>query len=267
MADIYPAPPHLTVSIYCERPELESFALMHDVASEFGCQPANVVEVAPVDQEFELVSDLGFAKELLKIDSRRYSQLIAGQNPGSRVLRAGLSSRKFGKVVVEYLQRLGPGRHPVAVSLDSDALGVPESLWSAKQRRAAYSMAGWSRALLEVASSRCDALYGAIGVEYSLPTPWQIRTKSPRLPSELFISRHLVSIDGVGESLRRTFSGGEVREWDNGTFFSGWAPFNSNHTTACQTRDVGAAAVGALRLALMASRVEPWPPQGSCDVG
>jgi hypothetical protein len=90
MAELYPDPPHLTVAIYSERPEVETFARMHDVALQLGCDPLNTIEISPADQEFELLSDLGTSKEILQVAPTRYAQLVAGEDHKVRVLRAGL---------------------------------------------------------------------------------------------------------------------------------------------------------------------------------
>lgn len=251
MAEIYPDPPHLTIAVYSDGPEAQTFAAVHDAAQELGCRPLDLVEVAPANQEFELVSDLGSAREILSVSPTEYARLVAGQDPKARVLRAGAVHRKLGKVVIGYVQRTGPGLHPIAVSMSAEALGVPASLWSADQRRAAYSAGDWCRSLLEVASSRSRAMYGAIGVEFSLPTPWQIRTKDTRLPSEFFISRQLIDRKVATEGLlQRAFSGGETVIWDTGIFLSGWAPFNSKRATMSDVTEAAAAVVVALRSVL-----------------
>jgi hypothetical protein len=91
-------------------------------------------------------------------------------------------------------------------------------------------------------------MYGAIGVEFSLPTPWQIRTKSPRLPTELFISRQLMSrSEAIEGPLRHAFLDGEILNWDGGIFLSGWAPFNPKRATIDDTTAAVATALAALR--------------------
>lgn len=250
MGDFYPEPPHLIVALYCECPEGDTFRLLNDVIIELGGQPANAVEVAPADQEFELLSDLTGHKRILSVDSDLYGELIAGEDTKTRVLKAGFTNRQCGRLVVEYLQRVGPGRHPVAVSTGSGSLGIPDFLWTTAQRQNAYSMGEWSRELLETVCSRWDVLYGAIGVEFSMPTPWQIKTKRPRLPTEIFVSRQLAGQGGlVEEGLRRAFVDGELLEWNSGLFLSGWAPFNANHVTVTDPSKTAAAALSALRLA------------------
>lgn len=244
-------PPHLTVAVYSGQSEVETFAQMYDIARELGCVPLNVVEVAPMECDFELLSDLGIASKTLKPDSTRLGQLIAGQDPALRVLRAGCSHRKFGKVIIEYQQKTGPGAHPIGVSVAADSLGIPEQLWSASQKRSAYAIAEWSRTLLETAVPRCAALYGAVGVEFSLPTPWQLSNGKPRLATELFVSRRLLDQDEAGErKLRQAFSGGEVVVWGEGVFFSGWAPYNSRRITVDDPTVVTDAAARVLRSSL-----------------
>jgi hypothetical protein len=251
MSDLYVEPPHLTTAIYSDRPETETFARMCDVVLKLNCTPLGLLDVAPRDRDFELLSDLGAAREVRAVSPARRSQLIAGQDPELRVLRAGYAHRKFGKVVVEYIQRIGPGPHPIGVSVGSDSLGVPDSLWSASQRKAAYAIAGWSRDVLEAAVSKCNPLYGAIGVEFSLPTVRQLKDGKARLTTELFVSRRLLDRDqSLEEKLRRAFAGGDVISWVDGLFYAGWAPFTSTRATVEDPRMTIESAVSALRRAL-----------------
>src|SRR4051794_35068 len=131
-------PPHLLVSVYSDQPEVETFARLCDVAQGSGCVPSNVVDVAPSNLDFELLSDLGGSREIVNPSPARYARLIAGKESDLRVLRAGFKHRKFGVAVVEYLQKTGPGSHPISLSVSAEAFGIPESLWSSAQRRSAY---------------------------------------------------------------------------------------------------------------------------------
>lgn len=230
---LYPDPPHLIVSVYSDQPEVVTFAKVCEAAEDIGCSPLGVVEVAPLDREFELVTDLGGAAEVLAgQDPMRVQHIVAGKDPRLRAVKAAFSHHKFGKVVVEYVLSLAGDLHPIALTVSASSLGFPERLWTGRQRRSAYVMADWTGTALEVASARCDALYGAIGVEYSLPTPRQFRDGKAKLPTEVFVSRRLLDGSSSVESgLRRAFAGGEVTDWANGTFLSGWAPYNSGKTT------------------------------------
>lgn len=251
MTALYPEPPHLTVAIYCERAEIDVFAEMHQLAISFGCVPTNVVETAPIALDFEFVSDLGQASEVSTLDPNSYARLTSGRNAELRAVRAGFIHRKFGSVVVEYLQKAGPGFHPVGLSLNAQSLGIPDSSWSARQRKSAYAVADWSRSLLDAATSQCGALYGAIGVEFSLPNPWKIRTGKPRLTTEIFVSSELTGQNEfLGRDLRNAFSEGGVEMWGSGTFFSGWFPFNSQRKTVSDVTAVTDIVRTALKRAL-----------------
>jgi hypothetical protein len=251
MSEMYSEPPHLMVAVYADnQPDIDTFALTCDVVQELNCTPLGLIEVGPSDQEFELLSDLGTAREILKPSPARYVQIIAGQAPELRALRVAYRHRKFGKVIVEYQQRIGPGMHPICVSLSAGPLGIPESLWSASQRRSTYAIAEWSCSVLEMTVLRCDALYGAIGVELSLPTPWQLWNKKPRLATELFVSRRLMDASVLLEGkLRQAFSGGKVSDWQNGLFFSGWAPYNLERASLGNPAIATNVAASALRSA------------------
>lgn len=250
MSEIYPEPPHLTVAVYSSHSEADTFTQLCQTAHDMDCVPRNLVEVAPWSQDFEFVSDLGAAKETLNVSAARFEQLVAGLDPVVRTLRAAYSHRKFGTVVVEYIQRTGPGRHPIGLSLGSASLGIPDTLWSRSERQSAYAIAGWSRSVLQAASSRCEALYGAVGVEFSLPVPAQLTSGKERLVTELFISGRLIDRDKSIESkLRQAFTSGAVVNWRDGVFFSGWAPFNDQRVSISDPGpavDAAASALGAV---------------------
>src|SRR5262249_52879679 len=130
MSELYVEPPHLTTAIYSDRPETETFARMCDVAIELNCTPLGLLDVPPLDRSCDLLSSLGDATRVREVSQVRCSQLIAGQDPELRVLRAGYAHRKLGRIIVEYIQRIGAAPHPTAISVGSDSLGVPDSLWS-----------------------------------------------------------------------------------------------------------------------------------------
>src|SRR5262245_38953176 len=148
MSDLYPDPPHLTAAVFSDRQEVATFAGMCEVAADAGALPLDLVEVGPPDREFELLSDLGAEREILAVSPARRARLVAGQDPKARALRAGFAHRRHGTIVVEYIQRMGPGPHPIGLSAHAGALGLPDSLWSGSRRRAAYAMADWIRGVL-----------------------------------------------------------------------------------------------------------------------
>lgn len=57
----------------------------------------------------------------------------------------------------------------MAVSLSADALGLPESLWSSKERKAGSQAGYWATEVLREPATHCGATYGPIGVEENLP--------------------------------------------------------------------------------------------------
>src|SRR5215472_10852366 len=251
MNDLYVEPPHLSVAIYGNVPEHETFARLSSVLSEAGCSPEYLVEVAAADIDFEMVSALGGNRETITVDSARYDRLIDGLEPDLRVLRAGYSHRKYGDVVVGYETRKGPDAHPIGVSVSAGALGFPVSLWSAKQRREAYALADWSQSLLESAASACKPLYGAVGVEYSLPTPHKLADVRAGIPTEWFVSRFLLDRESSLEGkLRSLYANGAVSEWTDGIFCSGWTPYNSRRVTVDQPSEAARSTARVLGRAL-----------------
>jgi hypothetical protein len=253
MSELYPQPPHLSVAVYSDRPEAETFARMCDAARDLGCVSLNLVEVAPADLDFELVSDLGAAKEIRPVSPAEFTELVADPASATRLLRAGFSHRKYGKVVVEYVQRVGLGRHPIALTVASDSLGIPDSIWSGRQRKSAYALAAWSTSALRTASSLSDPLYGAIGIEFSLPAAPKLAAGQGRVPSEVFVSRRLIEADqSLEERLRQAFAGGDVAAWEHGRFYSGWAPFTSRRVSVEDPKAAADNAARALRSALLA---------------
>lgn len=248
---MYPDPPHLTVAVYSTQPEITTFAMMCDVVRDLGCNPVNMVEVAPIDRDFELLTDLGDAATVEVVDPARRAQLVAGQDPGLRVIRARYSHREFGKVIVHYELRNGSGPHPIGVTVSAGAQGYPEDLWSASMRRSAYAIAGWTRDVLQAASSRINPLYGAIGVEFALSPPQELIAGGSDLGTELFVSRRLLDEDrSLDSKLREAFSGGEITNWREGTFYSGWAPYNTRRASVRDTAATIRAAARALANAL-----------------
>jgi hypothetical protein len=235
MGELYVEPPQLTVAVYGNAPERETFAQLCSVLPAAGCSPDYLLEVAPADIDFEMISDLGANRDMITVDSGRYERLLAGQEPDLRVLQARYSHRKYGHAVVGYEMRKGTGAHPVGASVSAGALGFPDSLWSAKQRREAYALADWSRSLLETAAAACKPLYGAVGIEYSLPTPSKLADTRAGIPTEWFISRDVLNqASSLEGKLRALYTEGAVTEWADGIFCSGWEPYNSERKTVGQ---------------------------------
>lgn len=249
---MYVEPPQLTVAVYSDQPEARTFSQVCGAAESMGCAPVGRIEVAPADREFELLSDLGVLRETLEPSPARYTQLIAGEITDQLVLRAAFSHQKYGKVIVEYQQKTGSGRHPVGLTVASGPLGIPDSMWTSSQRRSAYSLATWTRSAFEKLAAKPSVKYGAIGVEFSLPTPAQIKNGKPRLTTEIFISSRLLADESREAQLRDIFSGGEVVGWTHGLFCSGWGPYNARRATIDNVAAAGTRVLSVLRAALSA---------------
>lgn len=251
MVDMYPDPPHLVVGLYREAPEHDTLACVCRTIEDLGGVSTNLIEVAPRERDFEYLSDLAGVKEIQRVDPARRAALLAGRDDRLRVLRSEFSHPKFGQVIAEWLPRTGAGRHPVGISLSAGPLGIPDELWSAKDRRQARVIAAWVTTFLERVALDCAVLYGGIEVEGKLPTPAELAAREnggERLTTLLFVSAELLGRAAELEGhLRQVFAGGEVLHWDNGIFLSGWRPFNSTHGGVADPDRVGRLAAAALR--------------------
>lgn len=250
MSEMYADPPHFTIAVYSADPEITTFARMCDVVRDLGCDPCNLLEVAPVNCDFELLSDLGDEMALEEVEPARRAQLVAGQDSSLRVIRARYHHREFGKVIVHYELRHGSGQHPIGATVSGGAFGFPAELWSASMRRSAYSLDRWAHSVLRAAAEKCNPLYGAAGVEFSLSTPQELIAGEHDLSIELFVSRRLLDADGSLDSkLRAAFSGGEITHWSEGTFYSGW-DYNAQRASVADTTFTVRTAARALASAL-----------------
>lgn len=232
MAALYPVPPHLTVAVYPEGSERECFAALCRLVEAMGCAPNGAVEVAPWDAKFELRSDLAGRSAILDVKPERFARIVAGEDEEGRAVRAGYRRKGGGLVLVEYLAASGDDRHPIAVSVSADGLGIPIGLWRKSERASAARLADWATNVLREATVGCGVWYGAIGVEYSLATPSELATGAALLTSEVFASRELVDHNAdLRKALLDGFRGGVISEWSKGWFYSVWAPFNSGNAT------------------------------------
>jgi hypothetical protein len=256
LMELYPEPPHLTIAIYPKACESECFTVACKLVKEFGCQPGGVVEVAPWGTPFELRSDLVERSTVLDVGRSAFDHIVAGDDAASRPIRAGYRKGRSGLAVVEYLAAPSGDRHPVAVSTSAEGLGIPVDLWRAPERSSATKVARWAVELLQALTTQCDALYGAIGVEYSLATPSDLATGVATPPSEFYLSRALAArVPGIQKAFMLDFQGGETVEWPSGWFFSGWGPFNSNNVTLPSDRIRPAAAGRLLGAAIVEGNV------------
>ncbi|MEU7998773.1 hypothetical protein AB0B83_26060 [Micromonospora sp. NPDC049060] len=222
---LYPDPPHLTVAVFPASSDEPAFPAVCDSLVACGAQPAGVLETISPDVDFEAPSDVAETVASMTVASDSFQRIIRGGEPAKRPVRAGFT--RGGEVVVVGLLRRNRGeRFPVGVSCFAGALGLPIDLWREADRSAAFEITRWSRRLLQAMTGRLPCAYGSIEVEAPFPTPSMLRSGA-MLGSEVFVARDVLArrpelraalaedYDDVGE------------EWEAGTFFSGWAPFDS----------------------------------------
>ncbi|TDW76369.1 hypothetical protein EV653_1515 [Kribbella pratensis] len=151
---------------------------------------------------------------------------VAEEWPAKKV---GYHRKGLGTVIVERLFAAEGETHPVAISLSARELGWPEALWTAKDRKAAYKLAGWATDVLRELTARTGALYGSIAVEETLPTPSALRA-GISISSLPFLSAELPT--AVFDKFYAAFSRTQPVEWPHGTFFPDWKPFTKGSATA-----------------------------------
>ncbi|WP_432893183.1 hypothetical protein ACQPYH_19415 [Kribbella sp. CA-245084] len=197
MNTLYPKPPHLTVAVWSGDDDRSTFARACEVAAEFGCTPTGASE----------------------------------DGPG--VSKVGYRGKGLGTVIVEHLFGPDTEAHPVAISLSAAALGWPEGMWTANDRKAAYKLAGWATDVLRELTARTGALYGSIAVEETLPTPSALRAGTP-ITSLPFLSAKLPP--AALRTFQAAFPQTQPIAWHHGTFFPGWRPFaRANPSTVDRT--------------------------------
>jgi hypothetical protein len=226
MASMYPDPPHLMIMVYSEEPEIGTFAALCAVAEQCGCEPTGLLQIAPRNQEFDLVADLGDAQERRTVSSPDHAKLIGGEDPALRVVKAEYSHPGFGIVIVEYLLRYDGDRHPIGVVTYAGPHGMPIELWTDDDRRISGELTQWSRSVLESATSKCDPLYGAISVEQTLQGPSRLMSGDVELPHEVYVAKRLLNRNQAATGrLRSAFTGGNEADWPNGRFYAAWSPY------------------------------------------
>ena len=245
MDALYPDPPHLTIAVWVAENEELTFGRACDTVGELGLVPSGVVEVAPRGRQFGMVQDLEDRSTVL-LGPVEFESMLHGGDPVSRSLKAGYRGGRLGAVVVEHLFGTDGEAHPVAVSVSADALGLPEELWKAKDRKAAYKLAGWATDVLRRLAGRTGAVYGAIAVEETLPTPSALRTGAS-IAGLPFLSAELPA--SVLDKFHAAFGRTQPVHWAEGTLFPGWKPFAQGNPAAVD-RAALAAASAALGNAL-----------------
>jgi hypothetical protein len=241
---LYPEPPHLTIAVWSPEDEESVFGRACDVVVAAGCVPAGAVESAPRGQRYAMLQDLD-DRSTAQLGTDAFELAVHGRDPVLRPLKAGYRIKGWGTVVVEHLFGTEGETHPVAVSLAADRLGFPDSTWKASDRKAARRLAEWATGVLRELTVSTGAVYGAIGVEETLPTPSALRAGVPA-GSVVFVGSALP--DGVLARFRAALPG---VPWPTGEFFPGWHPFAES--PAPVDRKLLAAASVALGQALSGS--------------
>lgn len=234
-SDLYPEPPHLTIAVYPAGSESKCFGAVCELLAQRDCRPSGTIEVAPWEVAFELRSDLVGHSRIIEEEEDHFQRIVAGRDSSRRPVQAGYCRGRSDVVVVQYLASSGSDRHPIAVSINAGALGIPVEMWRMTERNSGRKLARWAVDLLREITTRCDALYGAIGVEFSLATPIELANGVATLPAEVFLSRRLAfDLPGIRDAFADDFRDAETAEWPAGWFYSGVAPLNPKNSTRPQ---------------------------------
>jgi hypothetical protein len=239
MDALYPEPPHLTIAVWVAEDEELAFGRACDVAGEFGCVPSDVVEIAPRGLRFAMLQDLE-ERSIVRLRREDFESVVHGGDPVSRSLKAGYRAKGLGTVIVEHLFGTEVETHPVAISLSADALGLPDEIRKPKDRKAAYRLASWATEVLRELTSRTEAVYGAIGVEETLPTPSALRAgySIGNLP---FLSAVLP--DAVLGKFHSAFGRLQPVDWEHGSFFPSGTSFVAGDPAAPDRTALTAASI------------------------
>ncbi|WP_134116852.1 hypothetical protein [Kribbella kalugense] len=189
-------------------------------------------------------------RSIVRLGGAEFESVVRGGDPVSRALKAGYRGKGLGTVIVEHLFGTEVETHPVAVSLSAGALGLPEGLWTLKDRKAAYKLAGWASDVLRDLTSRTGAVYGSIAIEETLPTPSALRA-SHSISSLPFLSTKLPAV--VLDKFHTAFSRTQPVAWPHGIFFPGWTPFAKDTPAA-----VDRTALTAASMSLGNTLTAPW---------
>ncbi|GAA0942428.1 hypothetical protein GCM10009554_34910 [Kribbella koreensis] len=214
---LYPDPPHLTIAVWSPEDEESVFGRACDVVVAAGCAPAGVVESAPRGRQYAMLQDLD-DRSTAQLGADAFDAVVHGRDPVLRPLKAGYRVKGWGAVIVEHLLGTEKEMHPVAVSLAADRLGLPDSSWKASDRKAARRLAQWATGVLRELTVGTGAVYGAIGVEETLPTPSALRSGAP-VGTVVFVASALPDVQALfGAAVPGV-------QWPTGEFFPGWHPF------------------------------------------
>ncbi|MQA94272.1 MAG: hypothetical protein GEV11_06320 [Streptosporangiales bacterium] len=218
-ARLYPDPPHLSATVYVEnRPETEVFAEL-----------CGVVEAA------------------------------GGTATGDADdTRTGFDVPRVGLVVVARLHGADGDRAPVAIITYADDLGVPDELWSASERTAAYRLGAWAHDVFRAACLATDPLYGELAVENTLSTPRALGESGDRIGDVYVSDRLLAADDRLGARLREAYDGGAVEEWEGGLYASAWRYLNTADRSATDGWKVSDTTVALLTRAVTKAGLRPY---------
>lgn len=228
MRDLYPEPPHLSIAVYCDKREVETFTEVCGVAEfRLGAFPSGAVQVAPRDMPFEWTSDLAKVSQEIQTDPERARYLIEGLEIDQRVLKAGYRSKRVGTVVVEYMGAAPGDQHPIGITVSAaDSLGIPDFVQTRADRARARKLARWCAEALEGVSTCRQVLYACIGMELPCISPASLGDNERALPTEVFVARRtLDSTPALDREIRRIYPEAFIRQSEAGLFLSGWAPF------------------------------------------
>ncbi|MEU8365110.1 hypothetical protein AB0C27_54765 [Nonomuraea sp. NPDC048882] len=245
-----PEPPHLSFGLYSEHGER---LLLSQVCAAIGSGAGGltgVIGVAPRDSQFELVSDLGADYYETEFPLPHAAAVVSDADPELRAVRVGLRHELVGAMVAGYDWSDSGADHAVSVLAEAGPLGVPDEIWTGAERRRARKRAERFVALMRHVCDEVDPLYGAVGVEMSMPTP-RLLARSRNGLGDLYVSDRLMSRSpALRDGLSGCFAKAQVDTWGNGTYFSSWGPFNGAGVSAPHAEEISREAVRLLGRAL-----------------
>lgn len=240
MRELYPDPPHLSVSLYSENlSEDAAFAAVCRAVQEAGGTPTGNLEIFPRAHDFCWASELTDVSQAQTVAEDAFWLLIEGKDPQTRIAKAGFTADTPGLVVIS-LKSKGdndPSRHPVAASMYADQLGIPAQLRNKCDDARAKALAMWAETLMRIACDNIAPLYGAMMVEETLPTPPKLdklRSKDVFVPDRLLAADHALEPD-----LRNHYGDDRISRWRTGIFYAGWQGFHPDRTYQQQVPATG----------------------------
>lgn len=240
MRDLYPDPPHLSVSLYSENlTEDAAFAALCRAVQEAGGTPTGTLQTFPRSFDFCWASELTDVSQTQTVADDSFWPLVEGTDPRTRVAKAGLTADTPGLVVVS-LKSKGdddPSRHPLAASMYADQLGIPVQLWEEGDEVRANKIATWAEGLMRTACDSITPLYAALMVEETLPTPPELDELRSK---DVFVPNRLLAADRALEpDLRNHYGEDRISRWSTGIFCAGWQGFHPGRTYQKQVPAAG----------------------------